>query len=600
MSFRTISRLLFRKLVLTRNRFFYRLFRGFLICFDPMNVKYRQWIRKYDQINNKGRIGSQESLKDIKNPPRFSVLMPVYNPAPQLLDKAIQSVRNQDYPYWELCIADDASTNPGVHDVILGHAKEDDRIKIIFRKENGHISAASNSALELAKGDFIAFLDHDDLLHPSALSLAAKLLKEYPDSELIYFDEDKITEHGHRFNPYFKPDFDYELVLRQNFVSHCGIYRLGTVRNLGGFRLGMEGSQDHDLLLRVLEKIEPRQIHHIPRVLYHWRTSGKSAAEDIVLKPYAFIAGERAVQEHLQRRGVAARVSFDPMTVAYRIVYEMAGPCPVVEVILLSPNDVIDINVIKTMMAKANYDQLQVTLGLPSVKAVADYKALLKDPRISFGLLDKKDGIGNLCNRIIEKTEADFVCIIHESIREFSESWLEQLMSQAVQAGIGAVGPKLLSSKGRVYSNGLVFVEDDVACHLFSGLSPDDLGYFKWAQIQREFSAISGECLLFKRKDFLSVGGLTPELSNFEYSWIDFCLKLKNQGLRNIVCPSVRLKLRKTINREAVNESGVEKAYLFEKWGNWLTHDPAFNPNLVVKNGLVKFHPEPSRENDIS
>lgn len=569
-----------------RNRLVSHLIRKFQIGFDPINGQYRKWIRQYDRFTEQAILRIGQSISEMQDHPRFSILMPVYDPTPDLLDKAIQSVRDQYYPHWELCIADDASTITGVRDVISRHADEDQRIKVVFRRENGHISAASNSALDLASGDFVAFLDHDDLLHPLALYMAAETIKAYPDSELIYFDEDKITENGIRFNPYFKPDFDYELILRQNIVSHCGIYKLATIRSVGGLRVGMEGSQDHDLLLRVLELIRPDQIQHIPRVLYHWRTSRHSAAENINLKPYAIDIGERALSEHLARRGLNARVSFDPRIIAYTVVYEDQPLLPSVEIIIVSRKKTIDVQSIRGMIADADYEEFRLTLGLPSEEPIED---LAKDSRITIISFDpEREGISQLQSRLISASQAAYICLLDDRVMEFSEGWLRRLMEQARQEGVGAVGPKLLSPGGRVYSSGMVLDDQDIALDLFEGRPADELGYFGWGQIRRGFTALSGECLLFRKGDFLTVGGFTPQLCGEGVASVDLCLKFREDGLRNVLCPSVRLKLSEIDKNKLHQLNQSDEEYMQEKWHDWLANDPAINPNLMVRNGKIQ------------
>jgi glycosyltransferase involved in cell wall biosynthesis len=574
-------------------RLIYRVFRGFQLCFNPINVQYRKWIKQNDSIDQKTLRELHHAVEMMKDPPLFSVIMPVYNPSPKLLDEAIQSIRDQYYPRWDLCIADDASTLPGVREVIEKHAREDDRIKVVFREENGHISAASNSALDLANGDFVAFLDHDDLLHPLALYLAAKTIEEFPDSELIYFDEDKITESGIRFKPYFKPDFDYELVLSQNMVSHCGIYKIGAVRQIGGFRVGLEGSQDHDLLLRVLEQIKPPNIHHIPSILYHWRTSENSAAENINLKPYAIKAGERAITEHLTHRGVPSQVEYDFEVNAYKIEYEIEEPFPLVEIVLISEKGALNIQSIKALLSNAKYPNLRLTLGVPSEEDQINYSEELDDPRISFRKNNPSAKGSQLFNQIVEASDAAYICVIDESVVEFTEGWLQELMRQATQKGIGVVEPKLLASNNLVFSNGMILGGGNFAEHLFAGQSADGLGYFSWGQIVRGYTALSNECLLFRKADFLEAGGLTTALANEQYIWMDFCLKLRDRGLRNVLCPSIRLKLSKRVNENVSKEVGREEKYLLERWEKWFSPDPAINPNLVIKKGKIRLSLEP-------
>src|SRR4029079_13505447 len=229
--------------------------------------------------------------------PLISVLMPVYNTNPQWLVEAIESVQRQLYPYWELCIADDASTDPHIRSMLDRYASADSRIKVTLRPTNGHISAASNTALKAATGEYVALMDHDDVLAEHALFWVAEVIANNPNAEFIYSDEDKVDTKGNRSTPYFKCDWNPELFLSHNMICHLGVYRTAMVRELGGFREGFEGAQDYDLALRSIERIAPKQIIHIPRVLYHWRMHQGSTAAGLAAKPYAFEAGRKAISE---------------------------------------------------------------------------------------------------------------------------------------------------------------------------------------------------------------------------------------------------------------------------------------------------------------
>ena len=265
---------------------------------------YARWIRCYDQLQREDVKRVREQIAQFHYSPLISVLLPVYNSNLKWLRRAILSVQKQLYPRWELCIVDDASTDRKIWPFLQRCARRDRRIKLMRRTENGHISAASNDALRLATGDFVALLDHDDELAPTALYFVALALNKNRDLQLLYSDEDKLEEHNRRSEPYFKSDWNPELFLAQNFVSHLSVYRTDLIHRIGGFRIGFEGSQDYDLALRCIEQIRPEEIEHLPWVLYHWRAGDQSTASNPTAKPYAQEAARRAVQEHLKRTGV--------------------------------------------------------------------------------------------------------------------------------------------------------------------------------------------------------------------------------------------------------------------------------------------------------
>ena len=239
---------------------------------------YAAWVKQFDTIGARERIGLRRDLRALPRHPLISIVMPVYNPDFVHLSSAIESVRAQIYENWELCIADDASPDSLVAPNLKRYAAVDSRIKVIFRERHGHIAECSNSALELATGEWVALLDHDDLLPEHALAVVAATIGDHPEAGLIYSDEDKIDQSGARCRPFFKPDWNPELLLGQNYISHLGIYRHALLREIGGFREGYEGAQDYDLALRCAEKLQPFQIRHIPRVLYHWRMAEGSVA----------------------------------------------------------------------------------------------------------------------------------------------------------------------------------------------------------------------------------------------------------------------------------------------------------------------------------
>ena len=279
-------------------------------------ASYAKWVREFDTLNEPARVAMRGQIDQFANKPLISVVMPVYNPHPLWLEGAISSVLRQIYPRWQLCIADDASTDPAVRHMLKRYAQADPRIKVIFRKQNGHISAASNSALSLAHGEWVALLDHDDVLPENALFWVVDTINKHPECSLIYSDEDKIDEAGQRSDPYFKCDWNVDLFYSQNMFSHLGVYRIDLIRKVGGFRTGLEGSQDYDLALRCLEQVASTQVKHVARVLYHWRIHAASTAYSSEAKPYAMIAGERAINDHLNRIGVNAKAE----AVGYGIV----------------------------------------------------------------------------------------------------------------------------------------------------------------------------------------------------------------------------------------------------------------------------------------
>jgi len=458
-----------------------------------LNVRYSYWIRHFDTYSQEEIQAFLKEMTDLPSKPLISVLMPVYNPNPEFLDQAIQSVLNQLYPYWELCIADDASTIPGVKDVIEKHRDSEPKVKVVYRTTNGHISAASNTALGIAKGDFIALLDHDDLLHPLALFEVAKEINAYPDSAVIYSDEDKVTPRGSRIDPYFKSDFDPDLFLSQNLVSHLGVYLREAIVNIGGFRAGLEGSQDYDLMLRLLSRIEVSHIRHIPKVLYHWRISSQSVATSIDIKPYALKAGQKALCDHLADRQLKAQVNTYE-NFGYKIAYALPDPPPNVEIVFSSSQTQRPrLEILDSLIGQAEYDTSRLSLGL---NLEANQPSRLTDalsskyPRMNFIALSPLITDPDQLNEHISQSTAEYVVLINDFCIEFSPGWLKNLISFVHQDGIGCVSPKLVYKNGFIFCCGLILGKDGIAQRLFNG-NPNGLAnnYFLWSSLHKGYSA---------------------------------------------------------------------------------------------------------------
>ncbi|RKZ37301.1 MAG: hypothetical protein DRQ49_16460, partial [Gammaproteobacteria bacterium] len=329
---------------------------------QPRN--YQSWIKNYDTLTQKTVKQMQQLIKEWEAPPFISIVMPTYNTDEKWLRAAIDSVLQQIYPNWELCIADDASTKGHVRRILAEYAERDKRIKLKFRTENGHISAASNTALEIVNGEFVAFLDHDDMLTQHALFWVAKDILDYPDTMLWYSDEDKINEKGIRSNPYFKSDWNPDLFLSHNLITHFAVYRKTLIEDIGGFREGYEGAQDYDLVLRAIEQISNAQIRHIPRVLYHWREIAGSTASRPDEKPYAIIAAQKAISEHLERRNIKARVTESPdIRGTIRVQYALPVNLPLVSLIIPTRNSLTFLKrCVESILNKTDYDNFEILI----------------------------------------------------------------------------------------------------------------------------------------------------------------------------------------------------------------------------------------------
>lgn len=561
----------------------------FLKKFNIINLYYRKWITQFDSPTEEELNLIRERIRNGAFNQAFSIIMPVFNPPPALLKEAIESVIRQVYPFWELCIADDASTDPRVTALLESYANKDDRIKVIFRKENGHISAASNSALEMASHEYIVLLDHDDVLHPLALHSVAETIQQHPDSVIVYSDEDKITKRGKRLDPYFKPDFDYELLLSQNMISHLGVYKTAVVRKVGGFRVGYEGSQDYDLALRVIECCQPEQIRHIPRPLYHWRLFRQSAARGLNVKPYTVDSAEKALSDHLARCGVDGSAHFLPGVSAYTVKYQLPEKKPAAGILIIDESlTQALINGINSILKETTYQPYHVYVNLKSDLPQENLKSTMWQEKVSFIQTDPDcaDSFARRANACIHQIPSEIICLMAGTLNKFTPGWLAALVGQALQDGAGAVSPRLLTENERVFANGLILQPGGLIKHLSRGKDASDNGYFGWAKLSRGYSALPSECILFHRESFRSNKGFSENLHTPAASVVDFCLKLRQSGLRNILLPSVELYIYE--RDDAHKNSGIGPAaqeirnQVASQWEGWFNNDPSFNPNLAV------------------
>jgi O-antigen biosynthesis protein len=561
---------------------------------DPGSLSrnnYQRWVRRYDTLTEEVRSAIRGSIAELASNPRISVVMPTWNPKIEWLLEAVNSVRNQIYPHWQLCIADDASSDPRVREALERLAREDGRIKVVFREANGHISAASNSALELATGDWVALLDHDDVLPEHALALVAQAIVSNPGVGLIYSDEDKIDESGQRLNPYFKSDWNLELFRSQNMISHLGVYRRDLVDRVGGFRIGLEGSQDYDLALRCIELLGADQIVHIPRVLYHWRIHAESTAASASVKSYAQEAGLNALREHLRRTGIAGEVELTPFLL-YRVHYSVPNPPPRVILIIPTRNGLELIRqCIRSITEKttySNYEILIVDNGSDDPGTLEYFRSLAANPLVRILRDDRPFNYSALNNRAVGFATGDFVCLVNNDIEVITPGWLDEMVGIAVQPGVGAVGACLWFPDDTLQHGGVTTGMHGLAAHAHRNLSRGNPGYFGRAVATQVLSAVTAACLLVRKSVYLEVGGLNEEDLSVAFNDVDFCLKLREAGYRNVWTPFAELYHHESATR-GVEDTPEKKArfsreviYMRKRWGALLDEDPFYNPNLTL------------------
>lgn len=553
---------------------------------------YQEWIRRYDTLAPQAVERIKAEITAFKTLPKISVVMPVYNAPLHFLKEAIESVQAQIYPNWELCIADDASTDNKIKPLLEAFAKSDKRIKVVYRAENGHISAASNSALELASGEFVALLDNDDLLPQHALYHLAKSIIANPDAALIYSDEDKVSATGERYDPYFKCDLNYELLLSQNMISHLGAYKLDLLKELNGFRIGLEGSQDYDLVLRVLERIKHNQIVHIPRVLYHWRAIEGSTALDSGEKSYASDAARIAVSEHLQRSGRGGTVLPAPHAPMYnRFRYELPKESPLVSIIIPTRDraDLMEV-CLDALLTKTTYSNFEVI--------IVDNGSVENETKHFFDRLpigkvrvirdDSPFNYSRLNNIAVMDSQGDIICLMNNDIEVLTPDWIEEMLSFVMQPDIGCVGARLWYPDGRLQHGGVLLGVGGIANHAHKLIHKGNPGYFGRAILSQSFSAVTAACLMIRRPIWEECDGLDEALA-VAFNDVDLCLRVRQLGYRNVWTPYAEMNHYESATR-GVEDNPVKVARfngeamrMKERWGASLLNDPAYSPNLTLE-----------------
>ena len=557
-------------------------------------LNYKNWIEQYDTLTESEIATLKDNIDAFPTKPLLSVVMPVFNSNKNYLEAAIQSVRNQIYTHWELCIADDASTVLDHYPVLEHFQSIDPRIKVVFRSENGHISLASNSALEVASGSYMVLLDHDDLLSIDALYWVVEAINRHPDAGIIYSDEDKIDEIGIRKEPYFKSEWNRELFLGHNMISHLGVYQMDLVKIVEGFRKGYEGAQDYDLAARIILLIQPHQIIHIPFVLYHWRIIQGSTAMDINEKPYALIAGEKTLCEFLKSNSIKGRVQSLPIGI-YRLFLSRAEPEPSVTIIIPTRNKLkylkSCIDSIQNLTTYTNYHILIVDNDSDDTDTITYLDHIsLQYTNIQVTKDTRPFNYSALMNRAVEHAQGDYIVFLNNDTKIITPDWLHEMISLAMLDGVGAVGAKLLYPNNTLQHGGVILGlgADKVAGHMHHLLPEGNYGYFGRAFITQELSAVSAACMAVKKESFWKVGGFNEVSLPIAFNDIDLCLKLKATGFRNLWTPHAQLYHYESISRGSDYTEAQqlrfqqEVQFMKDKWGELLLRDPAYSPNLSL------------------
>lgn len=553
---------------------------------------YQLWIKDNEVLDVNTILSECENFS---YQPKISILMPVYNVEEIWLTKCIQSVQNQFYKNWELCLADDASTDQAIKPILEKFRQSDSRIKICYREENGHISRATNSALSIATGEFVALLDNDDELPPNALFEVVKLLNLNQNLDLIYSDEDKIDLEGNRFEPAFKPDWSPDLLLGTNYISHLGVYRRKIVEEIGGFRVGLEGSQDYDLVLRFTEKTTEKRIAHIPKVLYHWRVLPTSTAADQSTKSYAFEAGLRAVNDALSRRAIDGYATHAAGNGLYDVHYNLASE-DLVSIIIPTKNGYDDLyRCLTSIIEKTVYSNYEIIIAdngstdEKMSKLYKDFKDKLTD-RFTVLKIDIPFNFSRINNIAAKKALGEYLLFLNNDTEVITPDWLSMMVSFAQFDRIGCVGGKLYYPNHTIQHAGVILGLGGAAGHGHHTFPQGNFGYYGKLEINVDYLAVTAACMLVKNSDFKAVAGFDEELT-VAFNDVDFCLKIHELGKNNVWLHSVELYHFESQTRGY--EDNPEKLVRFEKetdlmnarWKKYIENDPYYNPNLSRTSG---------------
>jgi len=563
---------------------------------NPQNEGYANWILKYELPETLHiYYNLKTKLDTLAYKPKISVIMPVYNPPEQFLREAIESVINQSYPNWELCIADDCSTKAYVKEVLTEYQNlYPDKIKVVFREVNGHICEASNSALSLATGEYVCFLDHDDKLHPHALYYVAEEINKNPSVKIIYSDEDKIDSKGLRQDPHFKSDWNPDLLLSHNYITHLLVIKKDIVDKIGGFRKGLEGAQDYDLVLRASLHANEQEISHIPKILYHWRMWEGSTALSPKAKRYTHLAGKKAIEDYLKFKGISgAKVVDGKFPNTYRVIYPIPNPPPLVSIIIPT-RDKVELlrNCVESIIKKTQYENYEIIIvnNRSTEQKTLNYLSEIQKRFSNIRVIDYNHDFNYsaINNFAVKFAKGELILLLNNDTEVLNPEWLTEMVSHAVRPEIGCVGAKLYYPDGNIQHGGVILGIGGVAGHSHKHFPSEHPGYMNRLILVQNLSAVTGACLMVKKKIYEEVGGLDEENLKIALNDVDFCLKVREAGYRNLWTPYAELIHHESKSRgyedtpEKVKRFKKEIEFMKKKWGEKLLKDPYYNPNLTL------------------
>ena len=558
---------------------------------DP---SYDAWLQQHS-LDDEQLLDAARREQSFHWRPLISVIMPVYNAQPQYLEMALKSVEKQIYPNWELCIADDCSTDKRLVALLRAYASRSDRIKFTRLAEHGHVAGATNAAIELAEGEYLAFLDHDDELTPTALLEIVELLQDDLQTDVIYSDHDILNEEGLRLAPSFKPDWSPELLLSYMYLGHLKVYRTALVKRLGGLRKGFEGSADYDLALRLVELTD--RVRHLPKILYHWRAVASSMARSSETKPYSFESGRRAVQEALERRKIAAQAVHPEFAQASRVgIYQLDFDHAINEpvTIIIPSRDKCELlkACIESIESRTLYPNYQILVidNESRDPETLEYLRSLRHRVVRFAT-PAGFNFAEIANFGVARTSTEFFLLLNNDTEVISPEWLGEMMGYGALPGVGAVGAKLLYSDERIQHAGVIMGVHGLTGHACQPLH-NSQAPIEYALVARNYLAVTAACMLTRKSIFAEVGGFNALDLKVGWNDVDYCLRLRDHGYRVVMNPHALLFHYESQSR-GDDKNDDEIAYMKTNWRHYITADPYFNINFSRANSEFRIKTDP-------
>ena len=554
--------------------------------FEEREVEYQEW---YEKNKPSEEELARQRKKKWKEPVTISVLVPAYRTPEVFLRQMIESVLNQTYPHLELCIADGSGENISVEKVVKEYQAKDQRVRYQRLEKNEGIAGNTNAAIRMATGDYLALFDHDDLLSPNALFEVASTI-EKDKADVVYTDEDKVmSDLKEHFQPHFKPDFNPDLLCSNNYICHLFVVKRSLALKLGGQDPAYDGAQDYDFIFRCTEEAE--KIVHIAKILYHWRVHQASTADNPTSKMYAFDAGKRAIEAHLQRIGAKAEVSHTKDLGFYRVKYQVQGN-PKVSIVIPNKDEKETLKkCLESIWQKTTYSNYEIILveNNSTTREIRDYYQELDGKNgVRVVYWDKEFNYSAINNFGISYAKGEYILCLNNDITVISPEWMEELLANCQRPEVGIVGARLYYPDNTIQHAGIVLGMGGCAGSLFVGLARSRGGYLHKAALQQDLSAVTAACFMVKKEAFEKVGGFEEKLA-VAFNDVDFCLKVRHAGYLVVYDPYAELyhhesKTRGYENTEAKKRRFQEEIeYMRCHWMPDILRDPYYNENLSLK-----------------